>query len=170
VFQHGWRGHCGQGDSYQTHGDEDSEQDMCADHVVKLQDQSLSYLQSAWMLGPSQCGPNVLIWRPANDPRNLFNAAAKDILHVSGGGKATERAETGGNEEDANDADEAAEETGSQATAVSSASQHLLPVPVCCLALSFTFGPCEFAPHLKHTAGCSVDAGFGLTSPVRVTA
>lgn len=95
-----------------------------------LQDQSLGYLQSAWMLGPSQCGPNVLIWRPASDPRNLFAGAGKDILCVGGGSRGVGRAQAVGHEDEDGDGDEAAEETGSQATAVSAASQRVVQLPV----------------------------------------
>lgn len=82
------------------------------------------------MLGPDQCGPNLLIWRPADDPRNLFNCAPKDILAIAGSGRAAGRVA-----EDENAEGDGGESTSSHAAPSAAASQRFIPVPVCLLAM-----------------------------------
>lgn len=94
----------------------------------------MAYLERAWMLGPSQCGPNVLIWRPADDPRNLFNSAPKDILAVAGSGKAAGRPEATVDADAPPGEDTGADAPDAEGSASTSAPQRLIPVPVCLIA------------------------------------
>lgn len=54
-----------------------------------MQDNSLDYVSNAWMLGPKQIGPNILLSRDSSDPLNLFRLPRSDVRNVSGGGKTT---------------------------------------------------------------------------------
>lgn len=94
----------------------------------------MAYLERAWMLGPSQCGPNILIWRPADDPRNLFNCMPKEILAVAGGGKTSGRPDAAADAETPPGDDTGADGPGGEDHVSLSAPQRVSPVPVCLIA------------------------------------
>jgi hypothetical protein len=47
----------------------------------------MDYLANAWMLGPKYCGPNALVWRSVDDPRNLHKIPRNKVKVLGSGGR-----------------------------------------------------------------------------------